>query len=740
MPFRRLANIKTIFVAYLVLGVTYTFTAPIFEKPDEVWHFAYIKSLVDGRGFPSPPLVIADNTPAQEISQPPLYYATAAIAVRIFAPDTSDWPALIQRNPVFPYIAEETQNDNKNVFIHSEPVRFPPDGTVRAVYVARLVALAFGALGVVATCWLGREAFPGRPAIGLTAAAFVAFLPQFVFISSAVSNDSAAVASCGLALWVTATIVRRGLTMQRAAGLGIALALAALSKVSAIGLAPLAVVAVAVARRDRIEPIAITLVVALLLAGPWYARSLVVFGDVLAISPHLMTTYARPEPLALTQLPAELPGVLISFWLAYGWGNILAPDAVYAIFNALGLSGLIGAGVALVTPRSSDYRDPLERRMMLLMAAWLAIIFVALLRWVQLFVAQLGRLAFPALPAVAVLMAVGWKTLTPRRAQGLSFLPPLGLLALSIAALPALLLPAYARPALLTPEQIEQQPGRPIDVRAGGVARLTRIDVPRTDWPKPGDEPDVRLCWETLSPDPRPLLVLVQFVGAENRVVATRRTLPGLGAYPTIVWQPGVRFCDTVRVPIAKDAPAPGVYRVEVAVFDPETRSRLPAYAPDGSPLGSNFVDQIKIALATYLPPPTENAMSVRFGDQIELAGYRVDPDSVRASGQIGLRLYWRALRRPDVDYTVFVHVMDAAGQVLTLADGQPQGGAYPTSFWDAGEVVVDDRLIDVSADAKPGDYAIVVGLYELSSGARLPVMGGEPSTETTLPVTVKVH
>ena len=724
--------VYAILAGYLVLGAAYVFAAPIFEKPDEVWHFAYIKSLVDGRGFPTPPVVMADDSPAQEVSQPPLYYVAAAAVVRLAAPDTSDWPALIRRNPVFPYIAEETQNDNKNVLLHDEPgISF--DKTARAVYLARLIALAFGALSVAVTHQLGRETFPTRPGIALIAAAFVAFLPQFAFISTAISNDSAAVATCGLALWATARVMRRGPTPRRAVGLGLALALAALSKASAVALIPLSILAIIGSRRrERIELIAMTLMTILIIAGPWFARSLIVFGDVLGTSPHLSTPWARPEPLALTDVPRELPGALISFWLAYGWGNILAPDGVYAVLNALGFAGLIGAGLGLVSRQNAETQRPI----MLVLWAWLAIIVVSLLRWVQLIVAPLGRLAFPALPAIAVLMAVGWTTITPRRAAWLSACLPLLLLALSAVALPAILLPAYTRPVVLTEEEIERQSGWPIDVRFGDVARLIRIDVPRAGWPKPGDEPGVRLCWETLSPDPRPLLVLTQLVGADNRVVATRRTLPGLGAYPTSAWQPGARFCDTVRVPIAKDAPAPGVYQVEVALFDPEAQVRLPAYAPDGSPLGSNFVDRIKITPAAYSTPFIESALDVRFGDQIDLIGYALEPASVGTGESIGLRLYWRAARHPDADYTVLVHVRDASGRTLTQADGQPQRGAYPTSFWDAGEVVIDDRTIDIPADAAVGAYTVVVGLYELSSGDRLPL--ADSLTEFTLPVRIE--
>ena len=156
-------------------------------------------------------------------------------------------------------------------------------------------------------------------------------------------------------------------------------------------------------------------------------------------------------------------------------------------------------------------------------------------------------------------------------------------------AIPLVLMPAYTLPKFLNAQELAQQPGRAVDIRYGEAARLVRIDVPRNQWPQPGDVTSVKVCWATLSNDPRDLLVLIQFVDAENRVVATRRTVPGLGAYATMNWQSGLQFCDDVSIAIGAAANAPAVYKVEVGLIDNASQERLPAYAPDGSPLGTNF-------------------------------------------------------------------------------------------------------------------------------------------------------
>ena len=48
----------------------------------------------------------------------------------------------------------------------------------------------------------------------------------------------------------------------------------------------------------------------------------------------------------------------------------------------------------------------------------------------------------------------------------------------------------------------------------------------------------------------------------------------------------------------------------------------------------------------------------------------------------------------PATDYTVFVHVLDSAGNVVGGQDNQPVGNRYPTTIWSAGEKIVDPYLI----------------------------------------------
>ena len=53
--------------------------------------------------------------------------------------------------------------------------------------------------------------------------------------------------------------------------------------------------------------------------------------------------------------------------------------------------------------------------------------------------------------------------------------------------------------------------------------------------------------------------------------------------------------------------------------------------------------------------------------------------------------------------------------------DGPPAGGWYPTSIWEAGEVVTDHHTLLLPKATAAGAYDLVVGWYDVESGTRLP-------------------
>jgi hypothetical protein len=119
-------------------------------------------------------------------------------------------------------------------------------------------------------------------------------------------------------------------------------------------------------------------------------------------------------------------------------------------------------------------------------------------------------------------------------------------------------------------------------------------------------------------------------------------------------------------------------------------------------------------------PPivPTEYV----FGESIRLIGYESQPDYVSPGGQLTVTLHWESLRSVTTDYTVFTQLLGPDLQLHGQMDQQPLSGHWPTSRWLPGQKYVDKFVIDVSETAPQGEYVLLVGLYDLGTGQRMPI------------------
>jgi len=209
----------------------------------------------------------------------------------------------------------------------------------------------------------------------------------------------------------------------------------------------------------------------------------------------------------------------------------------------------------------------------------------------------------------------------------------------------------------------------------------------------------------------------VHFVDDEGRSWAQDDGPPGGELYPTTAWRPGEVLRDRRLLHLPPDLPA-GLYRLEAGLYDPVTRMHL--QTADG---GDRFVLGF-VRLGEPEPqPPDLTPVGALFGGQIRLIGYTLAPAGER---DWTLALVWSAEAAIDEDYTVFVHLLDGEGEIRGQHDGPPGGGDYPTSFWLAGDLILDRHELSLPADAPAGIYHLLVGLYRPDTGERLPVDGGD--------------
>lgn len=123
-----------------------------------------------------------------------------------------------------------------------------------------------------------------------------------------------------------------------------------------------------------------------------------------------------------------------------------------------------------------------------------------------------------------------------------------------------------------------------------------------------------------------------------------------------------------------------------------------------------------------HQPQPRAQAVSVRAGDSIELVRYTLADSTIHVGDELQLTLHWRARNALTTNYTIFAHLLDAAGALRAQKDSPPLDGARPTSAWVAGEELEDHLSFILPDDLSAGAYQLEVGLYDSATGVRLPL------------------
>ena len=120
-----------------------------------------------------------------------------------------------------------------------------------------------------------------------------------------------------------------------------------------------------------------------------------------------------------------------------------------------------------------------------------------------------------------------------------------------------------------------------------------------------------------------------------------------------------------------------------------------------------------------------QNQLAVNLGDDVTCLGYVLDTRQVKPGGTVRLRLYWEARRQMQTDYSVFVHVVVDPSQPPVAQNDSLHPANIPTSRWAPGKYLADLHEIPIPAGLAPGDYQLIVGLYDpRPGGKRLAVSG----------------
>lgn len=206
--------------------------------------------------------------------------------------------------------------------------------------------------------------------------------------------------------------------------------------------------------------------------------------------------------------------------------------------------------------------------------------------------------------------------------------------------------------------------------------------------------------------------------GEAGPALARTTSAPPAPGLATLHWPVGSAFQDMRTLRLAARTP------VGPAALQLRIRSRT---GPDRVvPLATVTVDARPRAMAE--PADIGTPIGALFGDAALLAGVQIDDQAARPGGQVVVLLSWQCRSVIDRDYTVFVHLLDAANAIGGRQhDGPPDSGAEPTTSWVPGQWISDRHVIPLPANTPPGTYRLEVGLYRRNGEhfIRLPLATG---------------
>ncbi len=381
------ANMLLLLLASAVILIAWSFAVPLGEAPDEGSHSQYIEYIHLNVDLP------LYRPGFSEANQPPLYYSLVAPLAFQFATPTG-WPHWVgfqapNRKPGDPRVTEYSNPD------------FDRYWAWRSI---RLLTALLSVVTVLICYWIGREA-SGNRMTGLLAAGLAAFLPQFTFRGTNISNDALVTMLSAIAtLWIV-RLIKSGFSWVTAANGTATLALAFLTKINAVFLPipfSLAILSESVPWETRVKRLSV-IALALIPIAPWLIRNQLLYGDPLANGAMLNVVSLIVDHKSITApyFTQVFPSLLYRSSIGlFGWMNLPSPDWVYWLYGALIVGALVGY-VWRFFARNVDLR-------LTLILFTIPLLNLAVTVYINLTFSQpQGRYMFPAMPALAFLTAYG---------------------------------------------------------------------------------------------------------------------------------------------------------------------------------------------------------------------------------------------------------------------------------------------------------------------------------------------
>jgi 4-amino-4-deoxy-L-arabinose transferase-like glycosyltransferase len=404
-------RLETALLAWFAVAAALSAVAvPVFEAPDEPFHLDYVNFLLERHELPDQ--LDESKRVFREGHQPPLYYALAALVTLPFRGGEAI-SVRLERNPQ--HALGGGRRSDVPYYDHAPPGPFPDSGSRAAFYALRILGIVFGVANLLLVLRIARRFLPEQGA--WLAAAIVATLPQFLFISGSINNDNLANLVATALILASLRVFERPERTREWIALGLLLGLGLCVKKTVLALVPpIAVLVVWLFARGnlprlRLAAHAAAALAATLAVGGWVlVRNQLLYGDPLGSEMERRTLH-----FLVSDQSVFSPYFRGIFWTAtlqsfvgmFGWMQLRLPAAAYGFWWLLLLLGTAaGAWRAL---GAGERRAPV-----VLAIGFSTSCLAAAVYYNSSFPEPQGRFLFPGLAAIAGVAALGLERIGAR--------------------------------------------------------------------------------------------------------------------------------------------------------------------------------------------------------------------------------------------------------------------------------------------------------------------------------------
>ena len=388
-----------IFVLYFLLAFGYSLLMPVWEAPDEPAHYHVAWYLARAHRYPTEKM-------NYEAKQPRTFYYLGAWVLR----------GLDELNTRYTeYYFPHEYRANIRVPIRRFDWNDKNYRFMLGVHVLRWINIIFGGLAL----WLNWKAFQliaiHKVELQLTALTLTALTPQYIHITSSVSNDTLGTLAGASLFYLSMQTLQDKTNRFMLLYIPLAVILPFVTKLTVLPVSLALIIVVlwkSFFKSVQLKWLVISVVFVLVLAGVFYVLlPEMIRAAIGEINWRLFSL--RKNALTYNYLVFISRQIIQTYWGEVGWLAVGLPSWI-SVF--LPISGFMGAMLSLRSLSRSRNTDPTARY-------WVAVWLIALLT--ILVVARnglttgatQGRFLFPAIGALSLLMAHGWYDILPERYQ-----------------------------------------------------------------------------------------------------------------------------------------------------------------------------------------------------------------------------------------------------------------------------------------------------------------------------------